>query len=167
MLSRSIGDRGTRTKIMAIAITMSVLAIVLAVVSLTRLGSVYDTASDLDSGSLRPLGELSQIQVLAQLPRVDVRPPAVASTKAGGEKALQDMAQHDRDIDAAVARYLPLAADKASVERFSTLWSQFRELRNAVLVPAARAHDLNRFGTGLVETTKIYNQAAALLDRAA
>jgi methyl-accepting chemotaxis protein len=167
MLSRSIGDRGARTKIMAIAITMSVLAIVLAVVSLMRLGSVYSTAENLNSGSLRPLGELSKIQVLAQLPRVDIRSAAVAPSKAGVDKALQELAEHDRQMDEAVSGYTAVAADKAAMEKFADLWHQWREARDAKLIPPARAHDVERFGTAVIDTTKMYNQAAALLDTAA
>src|SRR5690349_790923 len=137
MLSRSIGDRGTRTKIMAIAVTMSALTIAVAVVSLLRLGSVYGTAQNLDSDSMRPLVQLGKIQVLAELPRVDIRSAVIAPTTAGVEKALRDLAQHDRDMDAALTEYTPVAADRASVEKFADLWHQWRDMRDAKLVPAA------------------------------
>jgi methyl-accepting chemotaxis protein len=166
MVQRLIADRNVRVKIMCVVLLLAALAGAIAVVAVTRLSSVYGTAEGIVRNNVTPLTVLAEVQVGAQKTRVDIRQAALNLDAASTQEALQMMAEDDAALDENVAGYRPTAADPKAVDAFVRALKEWRDLRDAKLVPAAKAHDYPAFIRALADTTPTYNRAAAELDKA-
>ena len=55
------------------------------------------------------------------------------------------VADTDTAIDADIAVYLPNAADLVSIQQFQAKWAEYRQFRDASVIPAAKSKDLTAF----------------------
>jgi len=166
VLRRTIGNRGARAKILIITMILTAVTVVVGLIAIVQLGSVYGTAQSLVSDSLHPANQLAEIRVKVQMVRVDIRQAALTPDAAGTEKALDLMAKDDQDLDRAVTAYTAVAADRQALQEFATGWGQWRQVRDAKLVPTARANNYAAFVKGSATSIPLAAAASAALDKA-
>ncbi len=166
-LGRLVGDRKLHTKILLSVVVVALVAVGVGVLSIMRLGSVYQATQDLVSKATDPMHSIAIIEVDAQKSRVDLRDAVLALNQSDTVAAIAKIKTDDAKLDQAVATYLPTAADPTAIKQFQTLWAQWRTIRDAQLLPAARANDYATFirlNTNVA--TPVSTKAAAALDRA-
>jgi methyl-accepting chemotaxis protein len=164
MVRRLVADRGVRFKIMSIAVSLAVLAVLISVLAISRLGAVYGTADRLVTGSVEPLIALADVEVGVQMSRAEIKQLAIASDKPA---ALQRIADIDKKLDEDLAAYEANAADPAEVRAFASKWEQWRAIRQERLVPAAVSNNLAAFNTATKEAVAVSEEASAHLGNAA
>ncbi|HEY6796153.1 MAG TPA: methyl-accepting chemotaxis protein [Kineosporiaceae bacterium] len=167
MLKRILADRGVRTKIMAISVTLAALSIVIAVVAVTQLGAVYSATDSIVNDNLKPLRLLARVQVDVQQSRVQIRQLAVSVTDADKATASQAVLTGDQTLDADVAAYLPKAANPGAVREFNAQWARWRTLRDKRLVPPAKSGNREAFAVASKDAAALAAQASQQLDAAA
>ncbi len=160
-------NRSLRVKILGAVAVVAGVAILVGVLSISRLASVYGSTQDLVSGVLAPSDQLARVDVDVQRSRVLIRDAALAQDATDAQKAVDQVKAMDATLDQDLAEYRTKAADVQAVERFQTLWTQWREIRDARLVPAALTQDTARFiQVNSKEATPVSVQATAALEQA-
>jgi methyl-accepting chemotaxis protein len=140
-LGRWFDDRRVRSKILIAVGAVAIAGIGAGVIAISRLGTVNHASDKVVEGNLVPATYLADARIKIGDVRVASR-DMFLMTGAARDKAAQKMADSDAAIDADIATYLPGAADPASVRLFQADWDKYRQVRDATLVPAARAGDL-------------------------
>jgi len=165
-LLRWFADRKVRTKILIAVGTVAVAALAAAVVAVAGLGSVYRAGDRIVTENLRPSVDLAEARVESERARIALRDMALlqGADRDTAEKRMRDA---DAALEAAIAVYLPHAADPAAVSAFQAAWQQYRQIRDTKQVPAAKANDIATFNrVALQETNPLTARASAALSTA-
>ena len=167
MLKRVVADRSVRVKVMAVAMALALVAGLIAVLAVTRLGAVYGTADRIVKDNVEPLNLLAKVRVDRQISRVSIRQLALEPTAKGKQDTLAAMAEEDRTMDADIAAYAPRATDAEAFRSFQNTWTTWRSERDRRLVPLATANRYADFVKASDEVRKYSDQATAFVQKAA
>jgi methyl-accepting chemotaxis protein len=163
MLQRALADRGVRFKIMAIALLLALLAGTIAVMSVTRLASVYGIAEEIVQNDVKALDSQAEIEVGVQASRLMIHELALETDPAAKADILKAITAGDQEMDAHLAAYTAIAADQATMKKFQTTWARWRATRDQKLVPAAKAGDIAAFSAASATEEQVSAEAAQLL----
>jgi methyl-accepting chemotaxis protein len=162
-----VADARTGVKIAAIVGVLAVAAVVVGVVAISSLSSVFSGGQAIATQNLTPSIHLAGLRDLAQQSRVLTRDAVLAPDLAATKKVETTIAALDEKVDAAAELYRGEATDAAAIAQFEQLWSQYRQVRDQKLIPAAEANNYP-LAVSLLnnQTSPLTAEALAQLDRA-
>jgi methyl-accepting chemotaxis protein len=160
-----VANARTGVKITAIVVVLAAAALVVGVVAISSLAGVYRGGEAIATGNLTPSIHLANLRDLAQQSRVLSRDVVLAPDLAATRKVEASVQALDQKLDAAAALYHGEATDPAAVVSFEALWTQYRNVRDQKLIPAAEAND-NLLAVSILtgQTSPLAAQAVAQLD---
>ena len=162
-----MADAKTGVKIAAIVVVLAVAALVVGVVAIKNLASVYDGGQRIATGNLTPSIHLANLRDLAQQARIQVRDAVIAPDVASTKKIETKIKATDTALDAAVQLYHGEATDPDAIDKFEAAWTQYRDLRDTKLIPAAEANNYTLAANILNnQTAPLSTEALAQLDTA-
>ncbi|WP_345713344.1 methyl-accepting chemotaxis protein, partial [Kineococcus glutinatus] len=143
-LFRWIADRRVGTRIQAVAVLLSLVAVAVGVVGVLSLGRTSSAMTGLYDENVTGLVELAAVDQAQLKGRVLLANHAVsedAATMAGYEEKIADS---DAALDEAVAGYERTGTEavQADWDRFTDALARYRQIRDGELLPASRANDL-------------------------
>ncbi|GAA2478460.1 methyl-accepting chemotaxis protein [Winogradskya humida] len=163
-VTRWFDDRPVAAKVFTAVGVVGVAAVTGGVLAVAGLSSVYHRGAGLESGNMRPSLLLAGLRADALTARIDIREVALSDDKTSAEAKLKTA---DEAVDSAIATYRPQAADPAAVDTFTTLWKQYKSVRDGTQLTAARAGDYTEFEKiATAQANPIMTQAMAALDKA-
>jgi methyl-accepting chemotaxis protein len=161
-------DRSVGVKIYTAVAAMVVAGVTGGVVAGGALAEVYASSEALNTGSLVPLQLLADTRSKTQDVRIATRDMALSSDEAGVAAAEQRLTAAEAAVDTDITAYAKIAADPAAVQRFVVAWNGYRTVRDAKLLPAARAGDLKTYvAVSSAETIPLAAKATDQLSEAA
>ncbi len=165
-LGRWFDDRTVRSKILIAVGAVALAGVVAGFVGVSKLGTVYQAGDKVVTYNLVPAQSLADARIQVETMRIAVRDVFLLNGD-GRAKALQQVADTDKIIDADIAAYQPMAADPSSIQQFQDEWVKYRQVRDAKALPAAQTNNLVVFDKALSEASPLVANAAALLATAA
>ncbi|MET0495311.1 MAG: methyl-accepting chemotaxis protein [Actinoplanes sp.] len=165
-LGRWFDDRKVRSKILIAVGAVALAGVVAGFVGVSKLGTVYRAGDKVVTYNLVPAQSLADARIQLANLRVAVRDVFLMDGDAQA-KALQQVADMDKIIDADIAAYEPVAADPVSIQQFQDGWVKYQQVRDEKALPAARSKDLAVFVQALSEVSLMSANLAALLATAA
>jgi len=163
---RWFDNRKIRSKILIAVGAVTLAAVTSGLIGIANLGTVYQAGDYVVTRNLIPAAYLADARVQVEKVRVAVRDLFLLTGEAA-EKAAQKMAAADTAIDADMAEYQPVAADPASIRQFQADWANYKQARDATLVPAAGTKNLAAFVAALAVVAPLAVKAADDLGAAA
>jgi methyl-accepting chemotaxis protein len=164
---RLLSRFSVRGKILIAISLVSVIAVLVVIVAISRMSDLRTEGQDLEHHGLIPMAHLAEVEKNAQLSRVIIQSAVLQETSAATQKRLDQIPVIDDALDEDLAALQDHAADPASVEEFQTLWDEWRDIRDAKLIPAAKSHDAAAFTEiSGSETTALVAEAIELLETA-
>ena len=165
-LGRWFDNRKVRNKILIAVGAVTVAGIGAGFIGVSALAAVHQAGDNVVTRNLVPAAYLADARLRLETVRIAARDQFLM-TGADADKAGRQMTDADAEIDANIARYMPVAADPASIQQFQKEWATYKEARDATLLPAARAHDLPAFVKALKATAPMSAKASDILAVAA
>jgi methyl-accepting chemotaxis protein len=147
-LGRWFDNRKVRSKILIAVGAVAAAGIGAGFIGISNLGTVYRAGDRVVTYNLLPAATLADARIKIGDMRVAVRDMFLMNG-AAQEAAAQKIVDADSAIDVDIAKYLPVATDRASILRFQADWAKYRQTRDATLIPAARTNDLTTFTKAL------------------
>ena len=144
-LSSAFADRKVGTKVLIAVGTVAGVAVLVGGVSITRLADVDRAANGIYEDSLLPIADLAVLRRSTLKTRLDTVNLAISSSPESEAKNLKAIQEDDDDIGKYVATYAPVSVDPDAVAEFVTTWRAYQQVRDAELIPAAKANDMARF----------------------
>jgi methyl-accepting chemotaxis protein len=139
------GDRGVRTKVLAVTVLGIVTLAVVSAVGIGGMSSVDGKAQQLYRNAAMPLSDLGTLRDMIGDNRVSVYKMLVARTAAEQQQVVSGVADTDKALDAALAQYLQahrtdLGAQRAAlVDEFETRYASWRKIRDEQVFAAAES----------------------------
>ncbi|HYY12368.1 MAG TPA: methyl-accepting chemotaxis protein [Kineosporiaceae bacterium] len=130
------------TKVLLCVGLVALVALAVGLLGLIRLGSVASATAQVYQQNVLAGGHLAAARELGMKTRLDVANLAIAQDKASMDKYDAAIKQDDAKFDEAVAAYAALAADPALVDQLKQNWTDYRSIRDAKILPLARANKL-------------------------
>ena len=165
-LGRWFDDRKIRSKIMIAVGAVAVAGMIAGFVGVSKLGTVYRAGDKVVTYNLVPAQSLAAAQINVTAMRTAVRDVFLTDGDAEAA-AVKLIADTDTGIDADIAVYLPVAADLASIQQFQVKWAEYRQARDATVIPAAKSKDQTAFRKALKVAAPASAEARDLLALAA
>ncbi|SSC23347.1 Chemotaxis methyl-accepting receptor [Klenkia terrae] len=141
---RRTADRPLGVKIGAAVLTLALVAVGLAVLAASSIGSLRDSGQQLYRGTIVPLTQLAEIQRSFQGDRARVIQYGIADADVRAE-LVTDLADRRTDIDDQISAYAPSAADPAAFGEFQDQLSAYYALAEDTLFPLADDGDAAGF----------------------
>ncbi|WP_238005791.1 methyl-accepting chemotaxis protein [Dactylosporangium sp. AC04546] len=137
MVDRLVGSLGVRKAIVLTVAVTGLVALVVGVLSLVRMGSVAEQGDAMYRQAVAPADDLGKLHELVWKFRYSALATTTATTDQARQtfSAMQD--QTLKDIGAAIQTYgrFPLTGEqRAAFGRFTAAWQEFLELREQALV---------------------------------
>jgi methyl-accepting chemotaxis protein len=137
----AVADLRTGVKMGAVVTVLAAAALTVGIVAITSLGGVYTKGRLVATDSLQATIHLAAVRDLAQQSRVLARDVVIAVDLASTKAVEAKIRTTDQALDAAAQRYRAAAADPALFDRFTALWTQYRQIRDTKLLPAAEGNN--------------------------
>ncbi|GAA3013418.1 methyl-accepting chemotaxis protein [Actinokineospora diospyrosa] len=145
-VARWLANRRVGTKVLGTVGLLAVVAAGVGVLSIARMGSMDASADKLYTHGLLPVEQIYEVRVDMESTRRNVLNHALSTTPetlAKYEQALRDDdAAFTEDLDA----YAKYTADPSLVEQVRSKWAEYQRIRDEQVLPAGRAHDVERVG---------------------
>jgi methyl-accepting chemotaxis protein len=158
-LSRWFGNRKVRSKILIAVGAVAVAGITSGVIGIGNLGTVYQAGDHVVTVNMLPAADLADARIRIGDVRVATRDSFLMDGDAR-DQAIQTLAESDKAIEAAVAAYMPGAADPASVRLFQADWAKYKQVRDEMVIPAGKVNDLVAFKKALAISAPMVVAAA-------
>ena len=139
------GDRGVRTKVLAIVTLLGAAAVVVAVVAVqavSGLGSQTKLLASTQQTVSAPLNLIHQDEIKA---RMLIAMAATASADGDTDQWLSSIADNDKEINDAVASVDGTLSTYAWWGDFKKAWAQFTSIRDEQAVPYVKAGNIKAF----------------------
>jgi methyl-accepting chemotaxis protein len=158
---RGLRDLPVGVKIAATVGSLALVAVLVSVLSVVRLGQLAATTEDIYAGSVEPLGLLTEIQRSFQGDRA--RHLMYATADAEGRAALLDeLAERRVELDTMLDEYAPMASSTQGLDQLlATLDDYYTTVEEQVL-PPADAGDLALFNARMNDLRS--NQTTPVMD---
>jgi methyl-accepting chemotaxis protein len=145
-LLRRFSDLKVGTKILVAVAVVALVAVAIGLLSITRLGSVQERAAVISDSNLASSQALSDLRAAALQSRVDLSNHALAGDDAAMASYEKALVADDGAVDAALGDYRASSpAAEAQVGQFVEVWDEYRQVRDAELLPASRVNDEEAF----------------------
>jgi methyl-accepting chemotaxis protein len=140
-----LGDRGIRTKILAVVTLLAAAAVVVAVVAVQAVSGLGDQTKSLASTQeavSAPLNLIHQDEIKA---RMQIAMAATASAAGNTDKWISDIAANDKEINDAVTAIDPTLSTYPWWGDFKKAWNEFTSLRDQQAVPLIKRGNIKGF----------------------
>ncbi|GII24498.1 chemotaxis sensory transducer [Planosporangium mesophilum] len=136
-----------RVKFMLVITVGALVSTAIGVTGLVGMSSMQVKSQQMYTQNLLSLNSLATMHRSMLSSRIDALNAAIATDAKGVESALSKIPDEDAAFDKALASYLATdgTGHGAQVAKLRQGISEYRQVREAKLVPAARAHDLATF----------------------
>jgi methyl-accepting chemotaxis protein len=143
-VGRWFANRGVRTKLLFAVGLLAAVAIAASLVAASELsnaGSDIKGLASVQSTVISPLAQIHEDELKA---RSLIAQTAAATSAADQADYIKQIAATDAELDGDVAKIdaAMTAEGDATWPSFKTAWNKFKHLRDTVLLPLAKSHDL-------------------------
>ncbi len=138
-LTRWLGNRGVRAKILAAVCVVAAVSAVAGGFSLVQLGKVNGEATSIYEDGLRPVSGIAVVRYRLMQVRLDVVNHAASSAAEDKAKYAATLATDDTALTEALAAYRTVAKDEAAVTGIEASIEKYRALRDDKLIPLSDA----------------------------
>ena len=140
-----LSDLPVLVRILAAVTVTLVVAVGVAVLSLTRMSGIAGDVTAMYQENVKPSAVLAQAQRTEMQLRLDVANHASSSDAAAMAKYEKAMVDDGAALAASLADYRRTAADPGAVDAFTADWAKATSFRDATLVPLSRKNDVAGF----------------------
>jgi methyl-accepting chemotaxis protein len=143
-VGRWFANRGVRTKLLFAVGLLAAVAIGSSSVAASELSRAATDINGLASAQATVIAPLAQIHEDELKARSLIAQTAVAPTAAGKADLIKQIAETDNELDGDIAKVnaVMLTQPGTTWTDFKKAWAQFKQLRDSVLLPLAKANDL-------------------------